>query len=198
MLAQETFQECEIQVDRLLRLAFEAGDEVEPWEKARHSVFAPIATDGVHHPARFEGPARIDVEVVRFSDAWIRRLEAEGEAGARRGEGQEVPHCRHGLLGMRDHHRRIAVVRVQDLQVRRRRSNSFQELANRGHIDLRGRRGSQTERLKAEEVRLASEAEIHRSEVRETPHLSADASSRSELRLSTHRLHAPRADLAYI
>src|SRR5947208_5454070 len=48
ILCQELLQDCEIQVERLLRLAFEAGDEVEPWKEARHSVFAPIATDGVH------------------------------------------------------------------------------------------------------------------------------------------------------
>src|SRR6059036_3953025 len=52
-----------------------------------------------------------------------------------------------------------------------------------------------TERLKVEEVRLASEAEIHRSELRETTDLSEDAGYRSELRLSIHRLDAERAAL---
>src|SRR2546427_7585988 len=40
-LVQEAFQEREIQVERLLRLALEAYDEIEAGEKPRHAVLAP-------------------------------------------------------------------------------------------------------------------------------------------------------------
>src|SRR6266536_3343773 len=57
---------------------------------------------------------------------------------------------------MRDHHRGIAVVRVQHLQVRRGGANPLEQPANRTHVDLRCRRGSESDRLIAEEVRRTS------------------------------------------
>src|SRR3989442_11674203 len=96
---------------------------------------------------------------------------------------------------MRDHHRGLSVVPVQDLQVRGRRSNSFEQLANRGPIYLRRRGRPQADRLVAEEVRLASQPEIHRAELRETTDLPKDAGHRSELRLAVHRLDAERTGL---
>src|SRR5205823_14418284 len=53
----------------------------------------------------------------------------------------------------------------------------------------------EADRLVAEEVRLAAEAEVHRPEFRETPDLREDAGEVPELRLPVHRLDAERATL---
>src|SRR3989442_4557534 len=98
ILAQETPQEREIQVERLLRLAIEARDEIEAGEKPRHAILAAFSPEGIHHPDRREASVRVDVQVVRFRDARIRGLESEREAGARRREGHSIPHGCHGLL----------------------------------------------------------------------------------------------------
>src|SRR5712692_9528071 len=193
ILREEPLQEFEIQVERLLRLPVEARDEVEAWEKARHPVLAPFAANGIDHPDRFEASVRIDVEVVRLGDAGIRRLEAERQTGAGSRVGHQVPHRRHRLVRMRDHHRGIAVVRVQDLQARRGGPNPLEEFVDCGYVDLRGGGRSQADRLIAEEVRLPAEAKVHRAELGESPDLSQDAGHRPELRLAVHRLDAERA-----
>ena len=112
ILLEELPEEREVQAERLLRLPVEARDEIEAREKPGHPVLATFAPDGIDHPDRREASIRVDVQVVRFRHARIRGLESERERGARGGEGHEIPHRGHGLLGMRDHHRRIPVVRV--------------------------------------------------------------------------------------
>src|SRR5439155_18653117 len=96
-------------------------------------------------------------------------LEAERKQVPWGREADEVPHRRHPFLRMRDHYRGIAVVRVQDLEVRRRGPDPLEKRPDRGPVDPRRRRGSEADRLVAEEVRLAPEAEVHRPELRETP-----------------------------
>src|SRR5437667_51827 len=94
---------------------------------------------------------------------------------------------------MRYHHRRIAVVRVQDFQVWRGRADPGEQLANGAEVDIRRRRGAEADRLVAEEVRLASEAEIHGPESCETPDFVEDARYLPESWLAVHRLDAERA-----
>src|SRR5256712_1613183 len=96
---------------------------------------------------------------------------------------------------MCDYHRGIAVVRVQDLQARSRGPDPLEQLVDRRYVDLRRGGGSQADRLVAEEVRLPSEPEVHRAELRETTDLPEDAGHRSELRLAIHRLDAERTAL---
>src|SRR5439155_20330211 len=82
---EETLPECQVQVERLLRLAIEARDEIQPGQKDGHAGPAPFPPRGVHHADRLEATVRVDVEVVRLHDARIRRLESERQRVTGRG-----------------------------------------------------------------------------------------------------------------
>src|SRR5437660_1517571 len=58
-------QECQVQVERLPRLAVETRDEIQPGQKDRHPAPAPFPPHRVHHADRLEAAVRVDVEVVR-------------------------------------------------------------------------------------------------------------------------------------
>src|SRR6266516_656911 len=94
---------------------------------------------------------------------------------------------------MREHHRGISVVRVQHFEVWGRRADAFEQRPDHGDVDARRRGRPESDRLIAEEIRLASEPEIHRAELREPTHLREDAGHFAEFRLAVHRLDAEGA-----
>ena len=96
---------------------------------------------------------------------------------------------------MREHHRGISVVRVKHFEVRGRRADPFEQRPDHGDVDARRRRGAESDRLIAEEIRLAPEPEVHRAELREPTHLREDAGHLAEFRLAVHRLDAEGAPL---
>src|SRR2546427_13105095 len=99
---------------------------------------------------------------------------------------------------MRDHHRGITVVRVKHLEIWGGHADPLQQLADHGHINPRRRGGTESDRLVTEEIRLASETEVHRAEAREPTDLREDAGHIAKLRPAVHRLDAERAALVDI
>src|SRR2546421_418353 len=94
---------------------------------------------------------------------------------------------------MREHHRGISVVRVQHFEARGRRPDPFEQRPDHGDVDARRWRGAESDRLIAEEIRLAPEPEVHRAQLREPTHLREDAGHFAEFRLAVHRLDAEGA-----
>src|SRR5207245_5755071 len=74
ILFEEPLQEGEVQLERPLRLAIQARDEIQSREELRHAAVPALPADGVHHADGLEASVRIDVQVVRFGDAGIGRL----------------------------------------------------------------------------------------------------------------------------
>jgi len=74
---EKAFQEREVQLECLLRLAVETcrRNSARAEGSACHSRALPPHI--VHHANRLEAAVRVDVEVVRLRDAWIRGFESE-------------------------------------------------------------------------------------------------------------------------
>src|SRR3989454_5511153 len=195
VFVEEVFQECEVQLERLLRLAVEAHDEIQAGQESRHATRAPLPPYLVHHANRFEAAVRVDVEIVRLRDSWIRRLESERQRVAGGSKTGQIVHRGHRVIRMRDHHRGIAVVRVKHLEIWGGHADPLEQLSDHGHINPRRRGGTESDRLVAEEICLASEAEVQRAEIREPTDLREDAGHVAKLRLAVHRLDAEGASL---
>src|SRR3990172_15182 len=139
VLFEEMLQKGEIQIEGLLRFARRPCDEVETGQELRQAVLPTLPAHSVDHADGLEASVRVDVKVVRLRDYGVRGLEAEGEEVARgRVPHQEAEGC-HRLVRMGDHHRGVAVVRVEDPQSRCGVMDAVEQRLQDRHVDLRGR-----------------------------------------------------------